>query len=244
LTLHELGFERMALNIVEMGTMILQKTKILCGVGIVENAYERTAEVAVLPARRILEEEPKLLALSKSLMPRIPYDELDILVLRRIGKDISGDGMDPNITGRYTPYTMEPNYHNVPRIKRFVCFDLTDASHGCAVGMGHLDVITQRFKDKIDFEMTYTNSITATVTNTCKMPIFMPDQRGALAVAAWTTGVRDTQALKICVIEDTLHLEHLLVSEALVGSEIPACYVSYGREVLSMTFDAQGNLLL
>lgn len=245
LLLHGLGFERMAQNIVTLGTKILKSTKIVCGVGIVENAYEKTAEVAVIPADRILEEEPKLLRWSKSLMPRIPFEKVDILVLKYIGKDISGDGMDPNITGRYTPHTMKPDYSWMPKITRAVAFDLTDASHGSAIGMGHLDVIPQKFRDKIDFEMTYINAVTATVTNTCKMPIVMPDERSVLEVAVQTSEVADPKQLKICILEDTLHLDRMIVSEPLYRKEIEGCNVEYEDAFFEMKFDKKtGDLIL
>ena len=245
LLLHGLGFETMAKNVVTLGTEILNRTKIVCGIGIVENAYEKIAEVAVIPADKILEEEPKLLKLSKSLMPRIPYEKVDILVMKHIGKDISGDGMDPNITGRYTPHTMFPDYSSIPRITRAVAFDLTDASHGSAVGMGHLDVIPQKFKDKIDFDVTYINSVTATVTNTCKMPIVMPNERGVLEIAVKTSMVADPMDLKICIIEDTLHLDKMIVSEALYRQEIDSCNVDYEDTFFDMQFNEEtGELMI
>lgn len=245
LLLHGLGFETMAQNLVTLGTEILKRTKIVCGVGIVENAYEKTAEIVVIPAEQILEEEPKLLRLSKSLMPRIPYEKLDILVIRQIGKDISGDGMDPNITGRYTPHTMKPDYQSVPRITRVIAFDLTDASHGSAVGMGHLDAIPQKFKNKIDFDVTYMNSVTATVTNTCKMPIVMPDERGTMEVAVHTSMIADPLKLKICIIEDTLHLDRMIVSEALYHQELAGCNVDYKGDFFDMQFhEKTGELLI
>ena len=244
LTLHGAGFERMGENIKDIATVMLNKIKILCGIAIVENAYEKTAEVAVIPAERILEEEPKLLRLSKSLMPRIPYDEVDILILRQVGKDISGDGMDPNITGRYTPHTMKPDYSFIPRITRVVALDLTEASHGSAIGMGHLDAIPQKFRDKINFDITYMNAVTATVTNTCKMPIVTPDVRGAIEVAARTSQVLNPKDLKICIVQDTLHLGNMIVSEPLYNNELKQCSVTYHGDFMDMKFDENGDLLL
>ncbi len=244
LTFHGLGFEDMANNLVEMGRIVSEKANVIGAVGIVENAHEQPAEIAVLKADEILREEPKLLKLSKALMPRIPYGELDVLILQRLGKDISGDGMDPNITGRYTPDTMHPDYRYVPRVTRIVGLGLTEASQGSAVGMGHLDVIPQTFRDGIDFETTYMNSVSATVTNTCKMPIVVPTEKHALQVALWTARVTEAKSARICILQDTLHLEEMIVSEALIHKELPDCPVEYSREIWEMKFGNNGELLL
>ncbi|MDD5017309.1 MAG: DUF362 domain-containing protein [Eubacteriales bacterium] len=239
---HYMGFENMAENLIELAKVVFLQGNVICGVGIVENANEKIAKIAVIPIDSIQEEEPKLLNLSKSLMPRIPFEKLDILVVERIGKNISGDGMDPNITGRYTP-DLKPDYNSIPRIKRIVALDLTDESHGSAIGMGHVDVITRRFYTKIDFQITYINSITATVTNTCKMPIVMPDEKSALEVAFRTTQVMKPNDIKLCIIKDTLHLESMVVSEALFHKECVGYKIEYGKNFYSLRFDEKNNLI-
>jgi len=239
---HDLGFEHMAENLIDLADVMFLKGNVICGVGIVENANEKPAKIAVIPADRIKEEEPKLLKLSKLLMPRIPFNEIDVLVVEKIGKNISGDGMDPNITGRYTP-DLKPDYSRIPRIKRVAALDLSDESHGSAIGMGHVDVITKRFYTKIDFNTTYINSITATVTNTCKMPIVMPDERSALEVAVRTTQVLNLLDIKLCIIKDTSHLDEMVVSETLYQKECAGCEVEYGPEFYSLGFDKENNLI-
>ena len=140
---------------------------------------------------------------------------------------------------------MHPDYSRIPQITRDVAFDLTDASHGSAVGMGHLDVIPEKFRKKINFDVTYTNSITATVTNTCKMPIVMPNERRVLEVAAQTARVRNLTDLKICILQDTLHLDSFIVSEPLYQKELSTHAVDYVQPFFELQFDEQsGDLLL
>jgi len=241
LTFHGLGFPGMAKNLVTMAKAVMRNTNIICGVGIVENALEETAHIKVIPGPTIGEEEPLLLKMSNSLAPRIPYEKIDILILKQLGKNISGDGMDPNITGRYTPDLL-PDYSQLPRIKRIVTFDLTEDSHGCAIGMGHIDVTTERFRNKINFETTYMNAVSATVTNTCKMPIIAPDEKTALEIACQTCRPYDDDGLKICVLQDTLHLESMLVSESLYGKECAGCTVQYTGDLQKLMFGGDGTL--
>lgn len=209
---HGAGFGRMAQNIVEMARVKIARAPILFGVATVENAYDRIARVAVLAAERIVDDEPLLLAEARARMPRILFNPLDVLVVDRMGKEFSGTGMDPHITGRAsTPYVSVSQ-----QVARMVVLDLSDASHGNATGLGLADVCTRRLADKIDFAPTYANHITSTVIGHAKVPMTMASDLRALQVAVRTCSVPDVRQLRLVRVPDTLHLEHVRISEGLL----------------------------
>jgi hypothetical protein len=156
---HRLGFKEMASNIVNVGRILLNKLPIVFGVALLENAYDRTCRVEMLPAEQIESREQQLLLEAKALMPRIWFDQMDVMVIDRIGKNISGSGLDPNITGRYpTPYA-----HGGPDVTRIVILDLTEESNGNGNGMGIADYSTRKLLDKVNFADTYAKGLTSTV---------------------------------------------------------------------------------
>ncbi|NMA01382.1 MAG: DUF2088 domain-containing protein, partial [Clostridia bacterium] len=148
---HQLGFKYMAENVLGMGRRIIEKLPILFGVALLENAYDQTSKIEVLPRELIEEREKELLVKSKGMMPRIMFEQIDVLVVDYLGKNISGDGMDPNITGRYpTPYA-----YGGPEINKIVVLDLTRETEGNANGIGTADFTTRRLINKINLEKTY-----------------------------------------------------------------------------------------
>ena len=186
--------------------------KILAGVGIVENAYDETAIIEAIPAANIWTREPQLLALAKQNMPRLPVEDVDVLIVDRFGKNISGTGMDTNIIGRMH-LLGEPEPAS-PRVKMIVVTDLTEESHGNATGMGFADIITRRFFTKIDFPVTYKNVRTAGFPDRAKMPMVAETDRDALEIALRGAGCRDISQARVIRIRDTLHLGEVLVSDA------------------------------
>ena len=156
---HQLGFKYMAENVLGMGRRIIEKLPILFGVALLENAYDQTSKIEVLPRELIEEREKELLVKSKGMMPRIMFEQIDVLVVDYLGKNISGDGMDPNITGRYpTPYA-----YGGPEINKIVVLDLTQETEGNGNGIGTADFTTRRLVNKINLEKTYINGLTSTV---------------------------------------------------------------------------------
>ena len=119
-TFHAAGFEDMATNLIEMAKVVESSINLIGGVGLIENAYDHTSELEVFTPQEIWEREPDLLKKSKAMMPRIPFDEIDIMIVEELGKNITGDGMDPNIIGNYSPDTMKPDYNLMPKIKRIL----------------------------------------------------------------------------------------------------------------------------
>ncbi len=189
---------------------ILATGKIRFGIALVENAYDETMMVKALGAEAILDEEPALLDVARANMPTLPIDDIDILMIDRMGKDISGAGLDPNIIGR-NMIRGEPEPER-PRIKAITVHDLTDASHGNAVGMGLADVISRRLFDKIDLQATNENTVTSSFLLRGKIPVVAPDDATAYAYALRSCGRIEGGQPRVVRIRDTLMLSELYVS--------------------------------
>ncbi len=235
---HALGFGAMAKNIVAMAEIKLAKAPFLFGLATVENAYEKVAKVVAVPAERILADEPALLLEAKAAMPSILFTPIDVLVVDRTGKEFSGSGADPNITGRAGTPHITMTQHS----ERMVFLDLSDTSHGNATGLGLADVITRRFRDKIDFEATYANHITATVIDVAAIPMTMPNDRMALQVAVKTCFCLDVSKLRMVRIRNSLHLDTVYISEGLLAEARANPRITIDGELQAWSFDAEGNL--
>lgn len=236
---HAYSFKYMAEHILAMSAISLARTPILFGVGTVENAYERIARVVAVPANEIVEVEKGMLIEAKAAMPKFMFDQFDVLIVEQIGKEISGDGMDPNITGRYpTPYAS-----GGPDIAKIAVLDLTGPTHGNANGMGAADFITRKLADKIDFKMVYANGLTSTVVSPTRMPMVLDDDRDAIMAAVKTCNARDLARARVVRIKDTLHMGDIFVSESM----LPEARANPAIEALSppadLVFDAAGNLV-
>jgi hypothetical protein len=209
---HQLGFGKMAENIVAMTRMKLEKLPVLFGVAVIEDGVENVSKIEVVDADDILDREPELLKISKSYMPSIGIDQIDVLVVDRMGKEISGDGMDPNITGRYaTPYA-----HGGPNVSKLAILSVTEKSHGNVIGVGQADLCTKRLFEAAELETTYVNSLIATVTSVARLPMILPTDHEAIKAAILTCNIMDFSRVRLVRIRDTLHLGEMLVSEALV----------------------------
>ncbi|MEM2082905.1 MAG: DUF2088 domain-containing protein [Nitrososphaerota archaeon] len=223
---------------------IIEKTKVICGIAIVENGYHETAIIKAIPPEKIEEEEVKLLKIAKEYLPRIPFKDIDLLIIDEIGKDISGVGMDPNVTGRFfVPGEYEPT---APIIKRIVVLDLSSKTEGNAIGIGMADLTTRRVFEKIDFEKTFINCLTSNWPESSKIPIFLPCDRDAIAIGLRAAGVKDPKKAKIVRIKNTLELSKFWISEALIediekNPEIKKKIKIIG-EPKDMIFDILGNL--
>lgn len=194
---------------------ILATGHIIGGVAIVENARDETMLVQALEAGEFLQKEPDLLRIATDNMPLLPAGDIDVLVIDRIGKDISGVGIDPNVIGRIgIRGVSDPDF---PRIAAIVALDLTEASHGNALGMGLADVTTRRLYEKIDFADTYANVYTSTFLERAKIPVVAETDRKAVDFALQSARVLERGKERIMRIRDTLHLEELYVSDALLA---------------------------
>jgi hypothetical protein len=192
--------------------IVLSKAKILMALGVVENAYEETALVRGLLPQEIVEGDRALLRRAKELMPRLPFDEVDVLIVDEIGKNISGAGMDPNITGRFDSY-MVPGGPK-PRVKRIYVRDLTPESMGNAAGIGCADFIHRAVVRKMDLHATNINSLTALVPDKCRVPIVCETDREALDYCFATIGLRPPRDARVLRIRNTLHVTEINISQA------------------------------
>jgi len=192
---------------------ILRHTKIIMGLAIVENAYDKTMLIRAIKPEDFATEDSRLLEISRRNMPKLPTDRIDILLVDEMGKDISGAGLDTNIIGRLK-IRDQPDAEN-PKIKNIIVMDLTQASHGNAIGMGLADYITKKLFEKIDFQATYENVITSTFTERGKMPIVADTDQQAVQYAVRTSGPVAPEDLRIIRIRNTLRLDEMAVSQSI-----------------------------
>jgi uncharacterized protein (DUF362 family) len=236
---HTYSFKHMAEHIVAMARIALAEIPILFGVASVENAYDHPAKLVAVPAENIIEVDQELLKEAKANMPRLPVSQIDALIVDRIGKDISGDGMDPNITGRYpTPYAS-----GGPEISKIVVLDLTERTQGNANGMGAADFGTRKLAEKIDYIKTYANGITSREVCTNKLPVILDTDLEAIRATIKTCYARDLETARVVRIKDTLRLDELYISESLLEEVAKLPNVTVLEEAKEMTFDASGNLV-
>ncbi len=188
--------------------------KIVGGLGILENAYHETARIVGVPVAGLFEAEEQILEEARGLMGRLPLDEIDVLVCDRLGKNISGAGLDTNVTGRsvYGYTAGVPWCDGMPRILRIAVMDVSDESDGNAVGMGQVDFVPERFAKRVDREVTTLNAVTACAPTGARMPVVLADDRQAILTALRTSPIRAEGPL-VVYVRDTLELEHVLLSE-------------------------------
>ena len=235
---HQLGFKYMAENVPAMANIMLQKCPIVFGVGIVENAYDKICKIEVLPAHQIEQREIELLEEAKARLPKILFPQIDVLVIDYIGKNISGDGMDPNITGRYpTPYA-----HGGPEVSKMVVLDLTPQTKGNANGVGTADFTTKRLVDQTDWPATYANGLTSTVCAPTKMATVLENDQEAIKAAIKTCNILDYTSCRLVRITDTLHLGEIWISETLREEAAEHPQIEILGEAQALSFDASGHL--
>lgn len=234
---HAAGFGDMARRVPALAAIAMARSPIRFGLAVIENAHDKPFKLVAVPAERIFAEEPALLDEARAAMPRIPFDQLDVLVIDAIGKNISGDGADPNITGRYpTPFAT-----GGPETNKQVILDLTAETDGNANGLGAGDFTTVRAAQKMIFGQTYPNGLTSTVVGTVKLPMTLPSDRLALAAALLTCNAVG-RAPRLARIANTLRLDEFTVSASLLDDvrTNPDLTVVSGPE--QPPFDAAGNL--
>lgn len=207
---HNQGIGRMAKNIPLFGRCILKNAPVLFAVAAIENAFDETARIAVVPAEDIEAVEPGILEEAKANMPRILVDEADVLIVDQMGKNFSGDGMDPNVTGNFpTPYAS-----GGLKAQRVGVLNLSPESHGNAIGAGNCSVMTQRIFDRIDLSAMYMNCITCTIVSSSRIPVIMESDKECLQMCLRTCVNNDKLHPRVVRIPNSLHIEHIMLSEA------------------------------
>ncbi|WP_072524712.1 lactate racemase domain-containing protein [Clostridium sp. Marseille-P3244] len=235
---HREGHGKMAEYVKEFGTAVLKNANILFGVAILENAYDETRRLEVLFPGEFLDREPELLAEAKAHMPKIHLTDLDVLIVDRMGKDISGLGMDPHVTGSFvSEYARGPK-----RPGSIAVLDMTEAAHGNGTGIGVADVTTERLYRKIDFEATYANVMTACMPAAARVPLVMKNQKQAVQAAIQVSRCADRKKIRVVRISDTLHLEKIWVSEALLEEVDGHPQMTVLGEKSPLAFNGSGDL--
>ena len=214
--LHRMGFENFSWLIPQAAAVVLEKLPVAFGIAVVENAYDRTMLVEALPAKDIPTREPQLLQLAKKNMPRLMFDEIDLLIIERLGKDISGAGMDPNITGRYYGGIL-PGFTG-PRIRRILVEGLTEKTNGNACGIGYADLILRACYEQIDWLSTSINAISSGNPGAAKLPPVCEDEAEGIVTALNCAAGADLRDPRIVKIRSTLELTDMEVSDAMLSA--------------------------
>src|ERR671916_1728233 len=238
LALHAHGVKGIRDYMVEAGKVVYGSGKVLFGVGIVENAYEETAMVEAIPPERVAEREKELLEESANLMPRLPVSDIDVLFVDELGKNFSGTGMDTNVVGRFRILGVEEP--GSPNAKYLIVGDVSEPSHGNALGIGLADFTTRRLFEKVDYEAMNQNVLTSTFVERAKIPMVMENDREALEAAVrcnWGVEPEDTRFIRI---PNTLHLRYAYLSENLVDEALANGDAEVVEEAAEMEFDEDG----
>jgi hypothetical protein len=221
--------------------VILQRAPVLGGLALIEDQNHQTAVMEVVAAADFETREAVLFQKAKELMPRLPFDEVDLLIVDEMGKDISGSGMDTNVIGRsvqgFTTSLLPPENGSRPHVYRLFVRGLSHASNGNAVGIGLADFATTRCAESVKRGPTYTNSLTALTPSMAKIPIYFDTDRECIERALTSLALPDPSKARVIRIMNTLTLKRMQVSEAykLDGLEVTG-------KAIDMTFDEEGNL--
>ncbi|RJT05461.1 DUF362 domain-containing protein [Halococcus sp. IIIV-5B] len=199
----------------EITNQLLATLPVVGGVAIVEDQYDETALVEGVPPSGFLSREEELLKRSYDLLPKLPFDSLDVVVFDRQGKDISGQGIDTNVIGR-RPFAINEPAPERPDIKRIYVRDFTETTHGNAMGIGSADVVHRDIAAKLDASTTLINALTASTIRGVRLPPVVETDHAGLVAALSTIGVVDTETVRVVRAPDTMHLHRLYASTKLV----------------------------
>jgi len=199
----------------EITGQLLETLPIVGGVAIVEDQHDDTAIIEGVPPTGFLDREAELPETAREIMPKLPFRDLDVLIVDEQGKDVSGQGMDTNVIGR-RPFAINEPEPDQPEIKRIYTRGLTETTHGNAMGMGSADFVHADVVDDIDASPTLINAITACTTRGVRLPPAVETDRAGLVAALSTIGVVGPDDARVLRVRDTMHLDRLYASSALV----------------------------
>ena len=235
---HRQGIPHLAENVEKFAFGILANANVILGVGIIENAYDETCRVRVMTGEQIPEEEPVLLQEAKDRMAKLLLDKTDVLIVDYIGKNISGEGMDPNITGRW----IDDGVQGGIDATRIGVLDLTDETIGNFNGLGMADVCSRRAVEKCSLENTYPNSLTSTVAKLCRMPMYFDGHKQTIQAAIKMVPGVEPENVSVIRIRSTMHMDTIWVSENLLETVRQTPNMEILSEPCPMEFDVQGDL--
>jgi hypothetical protein len=232
-----LGYERM---ILELGREMLRTSRIAFGLGVVENGYDETALIEAFLPGDLEAGERELLRKARAWMAKLPFDPIDLLIVDEMGKEISGTGMDTNVIGRHRTFFEQP--FTSPRITFIVACDATAHTYGNMSGIGLADFTTRRLRDKIDWEPTYVNALTACSPGSPKLPAVLDTAQEAIAVALSCLGLDRVEDARVVRIQNTLRLTEVEASEALAEEIARRDELTLLTEPAEMAFGPDGAL--
>ena len=225
-----------------VGQAVIEKCGVLMGLGLVENQYDKTALIKAVAPEEFFEREKELLILAKKWMPRLPFNQVDLLIVDEIGKNISGSGMDTNIVGRkyFDHRAAEKEY---PKVTRIYVRDLTEVTHGNASGIGTAEYTHRRVVEKMDRELTYINCMTGNSPAGAAIPLYYDTDSRCIEAELTTVGLVEPENARVIRIRNTLDLAEVLVSEAYLSEMEKREELSVAEPASDMEFDANGDLL-
>ena len=238
---HSDGMGRIAKNIPSIAKVIIDKAPVLFAIPSIENAYDETCRIEAIDAPDILKREPELLKFAFSQMPSLLVGEGDVLIVDETGKNYSGTGVDPNITGTFsTPYAT-----GGVKVQRTCFLNLSDESHGNSLGVGLADVITKKFFDRIDTEKMYPNCITSTVLASARIPCVVANDKEAIQLCIRTCTGIDRESVRVIRIPNSLHIGHIMLSAAYYDDVRAGKWpgLSAVSEPEELVFDDDGELV-
>ncbi len=234
---HEEGFKRMGYNVEMFGRAVIQNCNIVCAVGLIENAFETTWKIEAMKKEEIALREPELLKEAEAHMPKLLFPECDVLIVDEIGKNFSGDGMDPNVTGTFaTPYA-----NGGIKAERVCILDLSPESHGNGMGSGMATAITRKVFNQLDLDTMYINGFTCRNLNGSRIPCILSSDEAAIKFCLGTCVNADQSTPKIIRIFNSQFIEYIWISEALARC-LPEGVEIIG-EAKPFLFDSNGNLV-
>ncbi|MFB6353223.1 MAG: DUF362 domain-containing protein [Halobacteriales archaeon] len=198
-----------------LAEQLLETLSVPGGVAVVEDGRDQTAHIEGVPADDFLSREAELLETARDWLPRLPFDALDVLVVDRLGKDVSGQGMDPNVTGR-RHFTINEPEPDSPDVKRVYARGLTEETAGNAMGMGAADLVHRDLAAAVDPGASFINAVTASTVRGVRLPPVMATDRAGLAAALGSCGVVAPGEARVLRVTDTMCLERVHASVALV----------------------------
>jgi hypothetical protein len=199
----------------EITEQLLETLPVVGGVAVVEDQRDETTLIEAIPPAGFLDRERELLETAYEIMPTIPFEAVDVVVFDRQGKDVSGQGMDPTVIGR-RPFAIQEPEPDTPDVKRIYTRSLTAATHGNAMGMGSADFVHADLLADVDMTDSFINAITASTTRGVRLPPAVETDRAGLVAALSTIGIVDPETVRVIRATDTMHLERLYASPALV----------------------------
>lgn len=238
-SLHRAGFGKMGERLPLYAKVVFDNCNVIFGVAPIENEFDQTCRIEVIPAEEIFDREPELLRYAKSRLPRILLPETDVLIVGEIGKNFSGSGMDPNVTGTFgTPYAT-----GGIQKQRVVVLDLSEQTHDNFIGLGMADTTTKRAFEKLDTNAAYFNMLTSTVLCVGKIPMVLEDDKLAIQAALKTLTQVDREHIRMVYLKNTLSLETIMVSEALLEQVRGRDDMEILEQPHPLSFDSEGRLL-